>query len=60
MGAGVGSGNGPGLGPGTGGGSGGGVYRPGGSVSTRRASSNKLSPPYMNEALPQMMQGTLS
>jgi TonB family protein len=58
IGPGVGSGSGTGFGPGAGGGSGGGVYRPGGSVSTPRV-IKEIKPRYTNEALRQMMQGTV-
>jgi protein TonB len=58
MGTGVGSGRGPGLGAGSGGGTGGGVYRPGGAVSAPRL-IKEVKPRYTDEALRNMIQGTV-
>jgi periplasmic protein TonB len=58
IGTGVGSGRGPGLGAGSGGGTGGGVYRPGGAVSAPRL-IKEVKPRYTDEALRNMIQGTV-
>lgn len=58
VGTGIGPGRGPGLGVGSGGGTGGGVYRPGGSVTPPRVTT-EVKPTYTNEALIQKIQGTV-
>jgi TonB family protein len=58
IGTGLGSGRGPGLGSGSGGGTGGGVYRPGGGVSAPRL-IKEIKPRYTEEALRNMIQGTV-
>ena len=57
-GTGIGPGHGPGFGAGSGGGIGGGVYRPGGSVTAPRVTT-EVKPTYTNDALIQKIQGTV-
>jgi periplasmic protein TonB len=58
IGTGIGPGRGAGLGPGSGGGTGGGLYRPGGSVTTPRVTT-QVKPKYTSDALRLRIQGSV-